>query len=284
LLRPTIGALHRFGLGVLFALSLMVVCLAANPAWAADPKFPVLTGRVVDDANIIPEEMEGELIAQLEALEAKSSDQLVVVTVPSLQGFEIEEYGYKLGRAWQIGQGERLNNGVILLVAPTERKVRIEVGYGLEGVLTDYFSSQIIRETIVPAFKAGDMPGGIVAGAGAIEQILTTDPVELQARAARGLKAEAMDSNGDPIAVIIVIAFVIFWIWLAIANTQRTRFRRHSPWGSGPIILHDWDNDDDRRGGGGFGGGGFGGGGFGGGGGFSGGGGSFGGGGASGSW
>ena len=266
----------------------MVVCWMASPVWAADPKFPVLTGRVVDDANIIPEETEGELIAQLEALEAKSSDQLVVVTVQSLQGIEIEEFGYKLGRAWQIGQGERLNNGVILLVAPTERKVRIEVGYGLESILTDFYASEIIRNTIVPAFKAGDMPGGIVAGVAAIESILTTDPVELQARATRGLKEEARETGSDPIAVMIVLAFLIFWIWIMIANSQRTRFRRHSHWGSGPIILHDWDDDDDRRGGGGFGGGfgggGFGGGGFGGGGGFSGGGGSFGGGGASGSW
>ena len=287
LLRPLPRPVRQFGLGVLLALSLLVVCLAANPASAADPKFPVLSGRVVDDANIIPEEMEGELIAQLEALEAKSSDQLVVVTVPSLQGFEIEEYGYKLGRAWQIGQGERLNNGVILLVAPTERKVRIEVGYGLEGVLTDYFSSQIIREAIVPAFKAGDMPGGIVAGATAIEQILTTDPAELAARAARGQKAEAKDTSGDPMGVILVIISLIVFVWLLIPQRRQTRFRRHSPWGSGPIILHDWDNDDDdRRGGGGFWGGGSGGGGFGGGGGggFSGGGGSFGGGGASGSW
>ncbi len=287
LLRPLPRPLRQFGGGVLFVLCLFVVCLAANPAWAADPKFPVLSGRVVDDANIIPEEMEGELIAQLEALEAKSSDQLVVVTVPSLQGFEIEEYGYKLGRAWQIGQGERLNNGVILLVAPTERKVRIEVGYGLEGVLTDYYSSQIIRESIVPAFKAGDMPGGIVAGATAIEQILTSDPAELAARAARGQKVEARATSGDPMGVILVIIFLIVFVWLLIPQRRQTRFRRHSPWGSGPIILHDWDNDDDdRRGGGGFWGGGSGGGGFGGGGGggFSGGGGSFGGGGASGSW
>jgi uncharacterized protein len=250
LLRPLPSLSSRFWLGALLALSLIATCWITSRAWAADPKFPVLTGRVVDDANIIPEETEGELIAQLEALEAKSSDQLVVVTVPSLQGFEIEEYGYKLGRAWQIGQGERLNNGAILLIAPTERKVRIEVGYGLEGILTDYFTSEIIRDTIVPAFKAGDMPGGIVAGTAAIEQILTTDPAELQARAARGLKAEAKDTGGDPIAVIIVIAFLIFWIWLSIASTRRTRFRRHSPWGSGPIILHDWDDDDDRRGGG----------------------------------
>lgn len=287
LLRPSPSLSSRFWLGAFLALSLIATCWITSPARAADPKFPVLTGRVVDDANIIPEETEGELIAQLEALEAKSSDQLVVVTVPSLQGFEIEEYGYKLGRAWQIGQGERLNNGVILLIAPNERKVRIEVGYGLEGILTDYYTSEIIRDTIVPAFKAGDMPGGIVAGTAAIEQILTTDPAELQARAARGLKAEAKQTRGDPIAVMIVLAFLIFWIWIMIANSQRTRFRRRSAWGSGPIILHDWDDDDDdRRGGGGFGGfggGGFGGGGFGGGG-FSGGGGSFGGGGASGSW
>ncbi|WP_290807745.1 TPM domain-containing protein [Aquidulcibacter sp.] len=283
LLRPSPSLSSRFWLGALLALSLIATCWMASPAWAADPKFPVLTGRVVDDANIIPEETEGELIAQLEALEAKSSDQLVVVTVPSLQGFEIEEYGYKLGRAWQIGQGERLNNGVILLVAPNERKVRIEVGYGLEGILTDYYTSEIIRDTIVPAFKAGDMPGGIVAGTAAIEQILTTDPAELQARAARGLKAEAKDSGADLQLIVLILVLIFLFNVLPALLMRRTRFRRQSPWGSGPIILHDWD-DDDRGGGGGFGGfgGGFGGGG--GGGGFSGGGGSFGGGGASGSW
>jgi uncharacterized protein len=269
-------------------LALIVLAsLWAGLAAAAGPTFPALTGRVVDQANIIPPDVEASLTAQLAALEAKSSDQVVVVTVPSLQGYEIEEFGYQLGRAWQIGQGERLNNGVLLLVAPTERKVRIEVGYGLEGVLTDFFSGQIIRARIVPAFKAGDMPGGIVAGVAGIEEILVADPAELQARAERGLKGAAQAGQGsghvDPVAIFIIIVFIFIMVSV-IANSQKSsRFRRASRWGTGPIILHDWDNDDDHRGGGGWGGG-FGGGGFGGGGGFSGGGGSFGGGGSSGSW
>lgn len=262
-------------------IGLMLMVALAAPASASGPSFPALSGRVVDAANIIPEEVELELIGQLEALEAKSSDQLVVATVPSLQGYEIEEYGYQLGRFWQIGQGEKLNNGVILLVAPTERRVRIEVGYGLEGVLTDYLNSQIIRDAIVPAFKAGDMTGGIRNGVNEIEAVLTADPAELQARAARGLKAETSQSSSDLVPMLFFLAFLIFWVWLMTTRTRAARFRRSALWQNLPIILHDWD-DDDRRGGGGWGGGGFGGGGFGGG--FSGGGGSFGGGGASGSW
>jgi uncharacterized protein len=245
------------------------------------PTFPALTGRVVDQANIIPDDMEAQLTARLAALEAKSSDQLVVATVSSLQGYEVEDYGYRLGRAWQIGQGERLNNGVILLVAPNERKVRIEVGYGLEGVLTDMFTGEVIRDNIVPAFKAGDMPAGIVAGVDGLEALLTADPAELQARADRGLQDAQAQEEGDPMAVLLVILFVILWIWLASRSTKRGRFRRNSGWSSGPVIVHDWDNNN-TSGGGFFGGGG----GFGGGdgGGFSGGGGSFGGGGSSGSW
>jgi uncharacterized protein len=257
-------------------VAVLATIVASTQAWAAGPTFPALTGRVVDAANIIPDDTEAQLTAQLAALEAKSSDQLVVATVPSLQGYEIEEYGYQLGRAWQIGQGERLNNGIILLVAPNERKVRIEVGYGLEGVMTDFFAGQIIRDTIVPAFKAGDMPLGITEGVTAIEAILTADPTELQARAARGLKEQASGKQDSPAQAIIIVLALIFWIWISVQRAQHGRFRRRSPWGITPIILHDWDQP---RGGGG---GGFGG--FGGGGGFSGGGGSFGGGGSSGSW
>jgi uncharacterized protein len=257
------------------AVAVLAAIVSSTQAWAAGPTFPALTGRVVDAADIIPEETEAQLIAQLDVLEAKSSDQLVVATVPSLQGYEIEEYGYQLGRAWQIGQGERLNNGIILLVAPNERKVRIEVGYGLEGVMTDFFAGQIIRDTIVPAFKAGDMPLGITEGVSAIEAVLTADPAELQARAARGLKEQASGKQDSPAQAIIIVLVLIFWIWISIQRAQHGRFRRRSPWGITPIILHDWDQP--RGGGGGFGG-------FGGGGGFSGGGGSFGGGGSSGSW
>ena len=274
---------------------------AATPTTKpSGPTFPALSGRVVDQANVIPADVEAQLTARLAALEARSSDQLVVATVTSLQGYEIEEYGYRLGRTWQIGQGERLNNGVILLVAPNERKVRIEVGYGLEGVLTDMFTGQVVRNNIVPAFKAGDMVGGIVAGVAGIEELLVADPAELQARAQRGLKEVGPTETVNPSTIIFLIGFILFWVLIVSQSARRTRFRRASGWNGGGKNVHDWDNrgvaanvainvlgallsSGGRGGGGGFGGGG--GGGFGGGGGsFGGGGGSFGGGGSSGSW
>ena len=104
------------------------------------------------------------LNAELKALEDKSSDQLVVVTLPSLQGYTIEDYGYQLGRHWGIGTA-KLNNGVLLIVAPNERKVRIEVGRGLEPTLTDALSSIIINNAILPRFRAGDFASGIKDGA-----------------------------------------------------------------------------------------------------------------------
>src|SRR5690606_31329664 len=116
------------------ALVALLLLALAFPAWAA-PTFPELSGRrVVDEANLLQPAEEAALTEKLAALEQGSSDQLVVVTVPDLQGYEIEEYGYQLGRHWGIGQNET-NNGVLLIVAPNERKVRIEVGYGLEGIL-----------------------------------------------------------------------------------------------------------------------------------------------------
>src|SRR5690606_9503078 len=107
------------------------------------------------------------LTTRLEALERDTTDQLVVVTVPDLQGREIEDYGYQLGRAWGIGQAEN-DNGVLLIVAPIERKVRIEVGYGLEGVLTDALSALIIQNQILPAFRDGDYALGVAQGVAAI--------------------------------------------------------------------------------------------------------------------
>jgi uncharacterized protein len=279
-----------------FALLLIVLSGLFGPAFATGPTFPPLTGRVVDQANIIPPDIEAQLTSRLAALEAKSSDQLVVVTVPSLQGYEIEEYGYQLGRTWQIGQGERLNNGVLLLVAPNERKVRIEVGYGLEGVLTDMFTGEVVRNNIVPAFKAGDIPAGIVAGVDGIEALLTADPAELQARAARGLQDAQAAQRPSGGSFIFVIFFILLWIWIASMSARQSRFRRRSGWGGGSSVIHDWDNGRNNVAGniagdivggiigGLLSGGGGGGSGGGGGGGFSGGGGSFGGGGSSGSW
>src|SRR3954470_16196485 len=146
----------------LFALAF----LFAAPAMAID--FPPLTGRVVDQADLLNPEQEQQLTQRLEALQRASSRQLVVATVPSLQDLPIEDYGYQLGRAWGIGQ-RGANNGIILLVAPNEHKVRIEAGYGLEGIVTDALSSQIIQQQILPHFRANppDYAGGIIVGADA---------------------------------------------------------------------------------------------------------------------
>lgn len=281
---------------MLKAFLLALLLLTAAPAAAQD--FPKLTGRVVDAANIIPAAEEAALTAKLAALEQASSRQLVVATVPSLQDYPIEDYGYQLGRAWGIGQSEA-NNGTILLVAPAERRVRIEVGYGLEPILTDALSSVIIQNQILPRFKAGDYPGGINAGADAIIAQLQAPPevaerkaLEAAAAARQGQQRRAGRGNGG-----ISLFPILFWgfiLLVFVLPKLRGRGRRKGPWGGRryggsnvPGILlwgiaNELSRGSGRGGGGGFGG--FGGGGGGGFGGFSGGGGSFGGGGASGGW
>src|SRR5512135_1779228 len=168
----------RFG-AVCLALTLVLWLV---PASAAEPTYPDLTGRVVDDAHLLGPDVEEELTDELKALEDKSSDQLVVVTLPSLQGYTIEDYGYQLGRHWGIGTA-KLNNGVLLIVAPNDHKVRIEVGYGLEGTLTDALSNIIIDNAILPKFRTGDYAGGIKDGVRDTIKVLTGDAAEVEQRA-----------------------------------------------------------------------------------------------------
>ncbi|ANY20265.1 hypothetical protein A6F68_01754 [Tsuneonella dongtanensis] len=253
--------------------------LLASPALAQ--AFPELTGRVTDAANVIPADVEAQLDAKLTEFEARTQRQFVVATIPSLEGYDIADYGYRLGRAWGIGDKER-NDGVMLLVAPNDRKVRIEVGYGLEPYLTDGYSTLIVQNTILPAFKAGDMPGGIVAGADAIIKQLEL-PAEEAARVAQEAEMAPEGDGEFPIGFFIWLAFIFFFFILPLMR-RRKRGGRHNGTltGSsvGDIIL--WEvgrsvlSGGSRGGGGGWSGGG--------GGGFSGGGGSFGGGGASGGW
>lgn len=260
--------------------------LAALAALLASPvlaqAFPELTGRVVDGANVIPADVESALDAKLTEFEARTDRQFVVATVPSLEGYEISDYGYRLGRHWGIGD-EKRNDGVILLVAPNDRKVRIEVGYGLEPVLTDGYSTLIVQNTILPAFKAGDMPGGIVAGADAIIKQLEL-PAEEAARVAEAAQVQAVEGDGGfPIGGLIWIAFIVLFFIIPLFR-GRKRGGRHNGTLTGNVVgdILLWEAGKAiTRGGSG---GGWGGGGFGGGGGFSGGGGSFGGGGASGGW
>ncbi|MGB3471628.1 MAG: TPM domain-containing protein [Erythrobacter sp.] len=289
-------------------LALFIAALAAllaAPA-AAQPAFPELTGRVVDQADIIPADQEAQLVAALEALETQSQRQLVIATVDSLEGYEIADYGYQLGRAWGLGDAER-NDGALLLVAPNERRVRIEAGYGLEGYLTDALSALIIQNQILPRFREGDFPGGITAGTAAIIAQLQLPPDEA-ARVAQQAGAQQQtqtQKGGFPVgALVLLIVLFIFFILPLIRGGRRRKYRAtgDGPWGKrgdtgrrgrgfgdtardiilwevgSAIVRGALSGGDDWGGGGGFGGG------FGGGGGFSGGGGSFGGGGASGGW
>ena len=255
----------------------MLAMLLASPAIAQE--FPALTGRVIDNANIIPDAEEAALNAKLEALETQSQRQVVVVTLPSLQGYEISDYGYRLGREWGLGDAER-NDGAILIVAPEERKVRIEVGYGLEPVLTDGLSALIIQQQILPRFRDNDYPGGIEVGTDAIIQQLQLPEAEaLQVAAQANQKRESR--GGFPFGALIWIAFLFLFFILPAMRGGRSR--RYGG-AVGNIILWEALNAATRGSGGSHGSGGFGGFSGGGGGGFSGGGGSFGGGGASGGW
>jgi uncharacterized protein len=242
-------------------------------AFALD--YPPLTGRVVDQANVINAQSSGALETKLKELEDKSSIQLVVATVKSLQGSDIETYANGLFRFWKLGQAQK-NNGVLLLVAPAEHKVRIEVGYGLEGTLTDALSSVIIASAIIPRFKAGDFSGGIERGVDGIINVLSGDSAGWQSKV--DVRREDASADFDELFPLLFFLLAIFVCWYLIHHagggpTGRGGGRRRG----GPIFIPyggpGWGS--------GWGGGGLGGG-FGGG--FGGGGGSSGGGGASGSW
>jgi uncharacterized protein len=267
------------GLSVLPAVVSLLALLAALlflPTFAlAAPKFPPLTGRVVDNAEILSPAAEAKLTAELAALEKQTGHQLVVATLPTLQGYEIEDYGYQLLRTWGIGRkGE--DDGAILIVAPNEKKVRIEVGYGLEPVLTDALSSLIIHRAILPAFREGRYEDGVVAGAEQIvRQIgLPADEAKAAVAEAEAQKVAVNDGGSDVSFVLpIIVIFIVLWLLSGVLRMfgVRRRFGGSGLWWLLPMIL----DGVSRRGGGGWSGGG---------GGFSGGGGSGGGGGASGSW
>jgi uncharacterized protein len=251
-----------------------LACCVVTAALALD--FPQLTGRVVDQAGVMSADSRASVEAKLKDLEDKSGIQLVVATVKSLQGSDIETYANQLFRTWKLGQAQK-NNGVLLLVAPAEHKVRIEVGYGLEGTLTDALSSVIISSAIVPRFKANDYSGGIERGVDGIISVLNGDTTDWQPKVNVREDGPAQVFNAlFPIMFFLFFILVFRFLVGPIHGSPSGYYARRngrlvfvpyagSTWGSG------WS-------------GGGGGGGFSSGGGFSGGGGSSGGGGASGSW
>ena len=256
------------------AYVLIALCFFTSVALALD--FPQLTGRVVDQAGVMSADSRSAVEAKLKDLEDKSGIQLVVATVKSLQGSDIETYANQLFRTWKLGQTQK-NNGVLLLVAPAEHKVRIEVGYGLEGTLTDALSSVIISSAMVPRFKANDYSGGIERGVDGIISVLNGDTTDWQP------KVEVREDS--PAHVFNALFPILFFLFFILVFRLMVGPMRGTPSGSyvrrnGQLVFVPYTGSSwsSGSGWGGGGGGGFSGGGF------SGGGGSSGGGGASGSW
>ena len=195
----------------------------------AAPSFPKLTGRVVDQASMLAPPQRQRLEARLEAHEAASGNQLVVVTVPNLGGYDIESYGYQLGRHWGIGQKQE-NNGVLLIVAQQERKVRIEVGYGLEGALTDATSANIIHTVILPYFKLGQFGNGIEQGAAAIIDALG-GRYQMRERSSERLPEE---SGWLPLLfVLVIMGFNVLPMLMPGVRNRRSGVLRRGGYGGG---------------------------------------------------
>jgi uncharacterized protein len=248
--------------GARLLVALLALAWVGLAAFAAN--FPALTGRIVDQANVISAETRSAVEPKLADLEAKSGIQLVVATVASLEGQEIEPYANALFRTWKLGEKTK-NNGVLLLVAPNEHRVRVEVGYGLEGTLTDALSKVIITNAIAPRFKTGDFSGGVARGVDDIITVLTTDSSEWQQRPSLRL-----DNQETPAWVNwLLIAGAIALVTLLIVSPG---FRWFFLWFCLNVVVDILLKSGSSSGSGSSGGG------------FSGGGGSSGGGGASGSW
>jgi len=197
-------------------LSLLWLCLSCFAQ--AAPNFPALTDRVVDQADILTISTESELKNLLTKHENETSNQVVVVTLKSLGGYEIADYGYQLGRHWGIGQKDK-NNGALLIIAPNERKMRIEVGYGLEGTLTDALSGYIINQDIVPHFKQQDYDTGVLNGAKAIIKTLNQEPNEYTSK-----PQQRKQTIGNSIFTLIPLFFPLIFIGEMFSARKRGNF------------------------------------------------------------
>ena len=240
-------------------LGILILLIGFITSASAEPPIPALTGRVVDQASILNSATIDAITSQLAALESSTGIQVVVVTLPDLKGTVIEDWGLALGRGWGIGQAGK-NNGLLLIVAPNDREVRIEVGYGLEGRIPDATANSIIQQEIIPDFKRGDMNRGVRAGVDAILKALggsyqPTKPLPVKS------SAESFWQVAPKLGV-----FVLIFAAIVFGNARR-RYdpkRRRNGW----VFSSGGSSGGSRSSGGGF----------------SGGGGSFGGGGASGRW
>jgi len=233
------------------ALALLMVTVEVG---ADQTPFPKLTGRVVDQAGILSESVEGQLSAAFKRHETQTSNQVVVATINDLGSKTIAQYGYMLGRHWGIGQ-EGKNNGLILLISKHDRELRIEVGYGLEGLMTDALATSIVHHTIAPFFKRGDFDGGVIAGSNQILEVLSGKKVQLPRVSSR-----KPEQNPLLMGLMIFIFLLVFW---GLPTFLRIRYGyggSYYPGGSlGGVDAFDSFSGGFSGGGGGFGGGGGGG-------------------------
>ncbi|MFC3691442.1 TPM domain-containing protein [Chenggangzhangella methanolivorans] len=242
-------------LSALALLPVAMLWLLAATAFAQDLSLPRFTNYVVDEANILPPDAEAALVAKLKAFQDKTGHQFAVATVPSLQGTSVEDFGNRLFRDWGLGDKQR-NDGALLLIAPNERKVRIEVGYGLEGDLTDAVSRLIIENAILPRFRAGDFPGGIARGADDVMAVFSGQAEEFKARA--NAADESAPTWLDLLATVFVLTIfaIVLWSFYRAMTNPRSR-GRSGPWitggTAGGLGSGGWSGGG---GGGGFGGGG----------------------------
>ena len=212
--------------GTRLSVWIALVLLACN-AWAAELKLPPLTGRVVDQANILSATTRDRLTTMFADYEKATGEQVVVVTVASLQDVPIEDFGYRLGRAWGIGEKGK-STGALLIIAPKERAVRIEVGYGLEDRLTDAISRAIIERDIVPAFRKGDFDRGVTAGATALVGALggLPDP-------AASTQKKPGAGEDDPYSALLLLLVILLFGGFHLFG------RRHRHW-LGPMGGGMW--------------------------------------------
>src|SRR5205085_7068104 len=205
------------------------LAFVAPAAPDAAQTFPQLTGRVVDQAHLLSAAQVADLTSKSATLEAQTGRQFVVATVNSLEGYPIEDYAYRLGRAWKIGSAKN-NDGVVLLVAPNERKVWIATGYGAGGFLTDAMSGVITRETILPHFKQSppDYGGGIEAGADAIIKQMSASPEEAQKQITSADRTQKSRKDASP-GVLPVIFWVMIIGFAILSMARRTSGRRYRP-------------------------------------------------------
>jgi len=245
-----VSKLHSPALYIM-ALALLMVTVEVG---ADQTPFPKLTGRVVDQAGILSESVEGQLSAAFKRHETQTSNQVVVATINDLGSKTIAQYGYMLGRHWGIGQ-EGKNNGLILLISKHDRELRIEVGYGLEGLMTDALATSIVHHTIVPFFKRGDFDGGVIAGSNQILEVLSGKKVQLPRVSSR-----KPEQNSLLMGLMIFIFLLVFW---GLPTFLRIRYGyggSYYPGGSlGGFDAFDSFSGGFSGGGGGFGGGGGGG-------------------------